>query len=83
MNRNEYLHVSAELLFLEKQLAKPGFSKLTAMSIRSRIAQLKSSLEVGSQNTDHFAKVVITYRGSPVSGTPETERESPLHSTPT
>lgn len=28
MNRNEYLHKSAELLFLEKQLEKPGLSKL-------------------------------------------------------
>jgi hypothetical protein len=69
MNRNEYLHTTAELRFLEKQLAKPGLSKLSAMSIRSRIEQAKSALEENSQNTYQPANVVITYRGAPVLGT--------------
>ncbi|RON20924.1 hypothetical protein BK660_17965 [Pseudomonas brassicacearum] len=69
MNRNEYLHTTAELHFLEKQLAKPGLSKLSAMSIRSRIEQAKSALEENSQNTYQPANVVITYRGAPVLGT--------------
>ncbi|PWK29564.1 hypothetical protein [Pseudomonas sp. OV226] len=68
MNRNEYLHLSAELLFLEKQLAKPGLSKLSTMSIHSRIAEAKSSLEANSQHTHQPAKVIITYRGAPVLG---------------
>src|SRR5471030_1066793 len=69
MNRNEYLHKSAELLFLEKQLAKPGLSKLSTMSIRSRIDEAKSYLEANSQDTYQPAKVILTYRGSPVWGT--------------
>lgn len=69
MSRNEYLHKSAELLFLEKQLTKPGISKLSAMSIRSRIDEAKSFLEANSQDTYQPAKVILTYRGTPVSGT--------------
>ncbi|MHC8285790.1 hypothetical protein ACYZUD_02940 [Pseudomonas sp. XS1P51] len=60
MNRNEYLHRSAELLFLEKQLAKPGLSKLSAMSIRSRIDEAKSYLEANGQDTYQPAKVILT-----------------------
>ena len=50
MNRNEYLHRTADLLFLEKQLAKPGLSKLSKMSIHTRIEQAKEFLatETGS-----------------------------------
>lgn len=69
MNRNEYLHKSAELLFLEKQLEKPGLSKLSAMSIRSRIDEAKSYLKTNSQDTYQPAKVILTYRGAPVWGT--------------
>lgn len=69
MNRNEYLHRSAELLFLKKQLAKPGLSKLSAMSIRSRIEEAQAYLEEHSHNAYQPAKVILTYRGAPVWGT--------------
>lgn len=69
MNRNEYLHRSAELTFLEKQLAKPGLSKLSAMSIHSRIDETKSYLEANGQDAYQPAKVILTYRGAPVWGT--------------
>ena len=69
MNRNEYLHRSAELLFLEKQLAKPGLTKLSAMSIRSRIEETRAQIDANGKNSYQPAKVTLTYRGSPVWGT--------------
>ncbi|WP_460044157.1 hypothetical protein [Pseudomonas sp. S2_H01] len=69
MNRNEYVHRSAELVFLEKQLAKPGITKLSAMSIRSRIEETRSYLDAHGENAYQPAKVILTYRGAPVWGT--------------
>ncbi|HWH89656.1 MAG TPA: hypothetical protein VNV36_23135 [Pseudomonas sp.] len=69
MNRNEYLHAAAEVSFLEKEIAKAGLSKLTIMSLKSRIQRTKSLLEEHSENSYQPAKVTLTYRGSPVWGT--------------
>ncbi|NWA24205.1 hypothetical protein HX870_03415 [Pseudomonas gingeri] len=69
MNRNEYLHRSAELHFLQKQLSKTGLSKLSAMSIRSRIEETQAYLEEHGENAYQPAKVTLTYRGAPVWGT--------------
>lgn len=69
MTRNEYLHRTAELLFLKKQLSKPGLSKLSQLSIQSRIEEAQAALESQGQNPYEPAKVTLTYRGSPVWGT--------------
>jgi len=44
MNRSEYVNKAAELGFLEKQAATPGISRLTLMSIQSRIDQARTFL---------------------------------------
>lgn len=69
MTRNEYLHTSAELTFLRKQLSKPGLSKLSSMSIQSRIDEAQALLDSMGKNSYEPAKVTLTYRGSPVWGT--------------
>ena len=69
MNRSEYIHKSAELGFLEKQAATPGISKLTLMSIKSRIEQARAFLGDNSKHAYRPAKVKLTYRGAPVWGT--------------
>lgn len=69
MSRSEYLHKSAELGFLKKQAATPGISKLTLMSITSRIEQAEAFLRDNSIYAYRPATVKLTYRGAPVWGT--------------
>lgn len=69
MNRNEYLHSAAELSFLEKEVSKKGLSRLTVMSLNSRIQRTKSFLEKSNGHPYQPAKVILTYRGAPVWGT--------------
>jgi hypothetical protein len=69
MNRSEYVSKSAELGFLEKQAASPGISRLTLMSIQSRIDQARQFLSENSGHAYRPAKVRLTYRGVPVIGT--------------
>lgn len=69
MNRSEYVSKSAELGFLEKQAAAPGVSRLTLMSIQSRINQARQFLSDNSAHAYRPARVRLTYRGVPVIGT--------------
>lgn len=69
MNRSEYVSKSAELGFLEKQAALPGVSRLTLMSIQSRINQARQFLSDNSGHAYRPARVSLTYRGVPVVGT--------------
>lgn len=69
MDRNEQSHRRAELHFLEQQLDKPGLTKLSAMSIRSRIEETRSSIAMYGENPYQPARVTLTYRGAPVWGT--------------
>lgn len=69
MNRSEYVSKSAELGFLEKQAALPGVSRLTLMSIQSRINQARQFLNDSSGHAYRPARVRLTYRGVPVIGT--------------
>jgi hypothetical protein len=69
MNRSEYVSKSAELGFLEKQAASPGISRLTLMSIQSRIDQARQFLSENSGHAYRPARVRLTYRGLPVIGT--------------
>jgi len=69
MNRSEFAHASAELGFLEKQAATPGISRLTLMSIQSRIEQARAYLNENGKHAYRPAKVKLTYRGAPVWGT--------------
>ncbi|MFK3941888.1 hypothetical protein ACI2KC_09400 [Pseudomonas monteilii] len=69
MNRSEYVSKSAELGFLEKQAASPGISRLTLLSIQSRIEQARQFLNENSGYAYKPARVKLTYRGVPVIGT--------------
>ncbi|MFN3046352.1 hypothetical protein [Pseudomonas alloputida] len=69
MNRSEYVSKSAELGFLEKQAASPGISRLTLLSIQSRIEQARQFLSDNSGYAYRPARVRLTYRGVPVIGT--------------
>lgn len=69
MNRSEYSHKFAELGFLKKQAATPGISKLTLMSITSRIEQVQAFLLDNSSYAYCPARVKLTYKGAPVWGT--------------
>lgn len=69
MNRSEYVSKSAELGFLERQAASPGISRLTLLSIQSRIEQARQFLSENSSYAYKPARVRLTYRGVPVIGT--------------
>jgi len=68
MNRTEFMHAKAELSFLDKISKEPGLSKLTQLSLQSRVAKVTNALREPGQGAYAPAKAIVTYRGAPVRG---------------
>lgn len=69
MKRTDLSQAKSELTFLNRISSSPGISKLSKLSIATRIEALKEDIERSSRNGIFVpAKAAITYKGLPVWG---------------
>ncbi|QEU28814.1 hypothetical protein [Pseudomonas luteola] len=68
MNRTDLSQAKAEVGFLNRMSARSGISRLSQMSIQTRIDTLQNQINKFDNGSYRPAKAVITYKGSPVWG---------------
>lgn len=69
MSRTDLSQAKSELTFLDRISSRSGVSKLSQLSIKTRMETLQGEIDRASRNGSYTpAKAVITYKGTPVWG---------------